>query len=634
MLPPHLLPSEADLLKCGCIAIVAALTSGMGFLAGARRLETAFFSGWGLACLIFVVAGTWFHLDLAVAAAAMGLLGAIGLARQLVRPGTSGISLRVLLIGAPFVFLVLGMSDIAWDDFFFWVPNLLHLDATNQFPTLASPAVYSAMPGYPYAVALAGFSAHLLGASRIETVAFVWNVLAMLAAGAAFANILARRIRAAGLPPSARALWILATLGVLLEGIANPAFVAKLTLSNMGDSATGAGLAMLSALLFEWNAEAPDAPARSNILREISLTCCAVIFIRQENPALIAILFMSAAAGLLLFQNRSRTRAITNLSATLILPLFVWYSWVRYQVTDIPHGSHFVLPWQQWHWSLFGATLASAFHEMTGKTGYVAMAVAVGYLAARAILGRIRNAERSSGQIDQASRIAITAIAGLAFGNIAFLLFCYLATSFNPVETVAAISFWRFTAQTGQALMIGLACFVPIRWLAFEFRGASLLRILPVIAFVLPIAVFPRLRDDLVSPVPRLQMIAETLHQTPDSKPMVLLDLSGNGFAALVVKYQMTVIEADRRPISVIAEPHGIPPEQVRALSLPSDAYVWLAEGSPTFGKTFGSDTVAGCSYLFARDAGSFQLVRDWDVAPYRQTRGHDQTSMIRDCGR
>jgi hypothetical protein len=374
---------------------------------------------------------------------------------------------------------------------------------------------------------------------------------------------------------------------------------------------------------------------RSRILREISLTCCAIAFIRQENLALIALLFLSALAGLAMFHSRDRLREVAKFSVTLLLPLFVWYSWTRYEGIEIPHGSHYVLPWQQWHWSLFGATLTSASHVLIEKIGYTAMIVAVGYIAARAILGCIRGTNPPLDQIDRASRVVAIAAAGLAFGNIAFLLFCYLATSFYPEEAETAISFWRFISQTGQALMIGFACIMPIGWLTSGFRGAGLLRLLPVVGFVLPVAVFPRYRDDLASGVPRLRMIADDMHrQLEDDKPIMLVDPSGNGFAALVVKYQMTVIEGDRRPIAVISEPHGTSPVQVRASGLPSDAYVWLAEGSPDFADTVGGDTSPGCSYLFTSDAGAYHLVKDWDVAPYHLTLGlpDDRTPMVKAC--
>lgn len=246
---PHLLPDAADLVKLIDIMVVAALTVGMGFLAGARQLETAFFSGWGLASLISVMAGTWSSVDLSVVAAAAGLLGTVGLVRQAMRIaskpiGGDGLSLRVLLLGTPFILLVLGKIDVAWDDFAFWVPNLLHLCDTRHFPTLAQPAVYSAMAAYPYGVALSGFAVHLLGGSRVDTVAFVWNLLAMLAACAAFANLVASRLRTAGETLAAGHLWSVAGLAVLLLGMGNPGFIASNLLTNMGDSSTGAGVAV------------------------------------------------------------------------------------------------------------------------------------------------------------------------------------------------------------------------------------------------------------------------------------------------------------------------------------------------------------------------------------------------------
>ena len=622
MLPPHLLPSEADLLKCGYIAVVAALTAGMGFLAGARRLETAFFSGWGLACLLFVVAGTWSHIDLGLAAGLAGGLGAIGLARRLLWKGRDWASrdrlgFRVLLIGAPFIALVLSASDIAWDDFAFWVPNLLHLCATHQFPTLAHPAQSSVMPGYPYGLALAGFAVHLLGGQQVQTVALVWNLLVMLAAGAACANVLGRRMRAFLSPSGTLPWWVLATVGVLLEGLVNPTFVAKLLLSNMGDSATGAGLAVISALLFEWCAETQDSAARARTVREIALTCCAIVFIRQENPALIVMLLASAAAGLAVFESRFRIRKLAALGAALVPSLFIWYSWTRYAALEIPHGSHFVLPWGQWHWSLFGSTLSVASHILVVKTGYTIMAIVVGAVAARAVLRRVRGTSLQADQTGAAADVVATAVAGLAFGNIAFLLFCYLATSFDAEEASTAISFWRFIGQTGQSLMIALACVVPLRWLTASFRAGALLRAVPVAGFLLPVIAVPMYRDDLASPVPRLLMIGDTIHRTVEAgKPVMLVDVSGNGFAALVVRYQMAVIDDDPRPLSVVAEPHGIPLAQARALRLPADGYVWLADGSPSLGPIFGADTTSGNAYLFARDAGASRLVKDWKLRP------------------
>lgn len=186
MILPHIVPNFADIVELARIGLVAALTVGMGSLVGARRLETAFFSGWGLACLLFVGAGTWLHLDLALLAWIAAAIGLLGLLRSLLSFGGNDraadrLGLPVLLLGLPWIVLVLGMSDIAWDDFAFWVPNLMHLCATHHFPTLAQPAVGSAYPAYPYGLALAGFAVALLGGGHaVDTVALIWNLLALL----------------------------------------------------------------------------------------------------------------------------------------------------------------------------------------------------------------------------------------------------------------------------------------------------------------------------------------------------------------------------------------------------------------------------------------------------------------------
>jgi hypothetical protein len=556
-----------------------------------------------------------------------GLLGALGLVRQAVwRAGNRGkadlLGFRVLLIGMPFVILVLGMVDIAWDDFAFWVPNLLHLCETWHFPTLARPAAYSSLAAYPYGGALPGFAVHLLGGQQVDTVAFVWNLLAMLAACAAFANVIAMRLRTSGQTLSTGALWSVAALAVLLVGMGNPTFIAKNLLTNMGDSATGAGLGVICALLFEWTEAPAGAPERARILTEISLSCCAVVFIRQANPALLTLLLLSAALSLMLFQDKLIAPAVAKLASTSIMPVFIWYSWTRYADIEIPGGRHYLLAWQDWHWSVFGSTLAAASHVLILKSGYTAMAVGMACIAARVVLRRVRSGNvHPMPQERVASAVLATAVTGLTFGNIAFLLFCYLGTNFGVEEARQAITFWRFISQTGDSLMVGFACIVPVRWIAPLLRRTSVQRLLPVAALLVPIVAVSTYRDDLTSPVPRLRTIADNLQRSlPDSRPIILLDLSGNGFAPLVVKYQMTAVDGDRRLVSVVADPHGIPPARARELHFPSGTYVWLAEGSPGYGNIFGTPTNAGCSYLFDNYAEGFHQIAHWEIGRYRWT--------------
>ena len=625
MVPPHLLPTAADMLELACILLIGACTAGMGFLAGARRLETAFFSGWGMACLIFVGIGTLSSADLGWAALASAALGMLGLIRVLV--GGAGthdaddrLGPRVLLLGLPLLVLVIGRSDVAWDDISFWLPNLLHLCATHRFPTLADPAASSAMAAYPYGVAVPGFAMHLLGFRDVDVVGMEWNLLAMLAAGAAFAEVIAQRLARAGHVPTAASKWALAASGALLMGMANPTFVAKITLSNMGDSATGAGLAMLCALLFQYAAESRETPQERGLLLQISLTCCAVVFVRQANAALLVLLFLAAIPSLALFLSRVTIAAVGKLLLTLAAPAFIWWSWNRYADREIPNARHFLLAWHAWHWQVFPSALRAASGVMVAKSGYTAMALVVGCVAANCLLRRARGRPvLNGGAIAPASAtIAVTA-AGLASGNIAFILFCYLATSFDSTEVEAAISFWRFIAQTGQALTIALACIVPVAWLMMPLRWPMLARGLPFAALLLPVVATAAYRDDLTSPVPALRRIADGLRDAVSSRdPIVLVDIDGNGFAPLVVRYQLRAVDGDASPLAIVAFSHGLSAAQAEKRVAASAPYVWLAEGSAGFGRFLGSRTNHECSYLFHNEMGQYRIVRTWDIGPYR----------------
>lgn len=625
MVQPHLLPTAADLVRFAAVLLVAACTTGMGFLTGARRIEIAFFGGWGLACLVFVAVGTWTQADLIWAAGLCGLLGGIGLTQLLPRfraapRPTDWLGPRVLLLGLPFLLLVLGIGDIAWDDLTFWVPNLLHLCTSHRFPSLADPATFSAMPAYPYGLALPGFATYMLGVRQVDTVAIVWNLLAMLAAGAAFANVIARRLSLAGMPPDPALPWVLAALGVLLMGMANPTFVAKLTLSNMGDSATGAGLAVLCALLFEYLAEPPRTSGRASVALQISLTACAVIFIRQANAALLLLLILSVAAGLLALSRKMSAANVGRFVAVLVLPALLWWSWTHYADRQIPNGRHTLLSWHAWHWQVFGATLRAAWRAFVSKSGYAMMLLAMGAIALNCLLRRLRGQAPFRSRPDgTAGAIIAVTTAGLAFGNIAFLLFCYLATSFDPTEAEAAISFWRFIAQTGQSLTIGFACLMPLAWLDACLRPRWVRRALPAVTLLVPIAATSAYRDDLRSPVPTLRRIAEGLRgAVPAGAPIALVDVTGNGFAALVVRYQLHVIDGDGVPLPIVSYSHGLSPVLAEQ-ALPADApYVWLAAGVPASERFLGTSTDDDCSYLFRRDTDGYRVLRTWAIGRYR----------------
>jgi hypothetical protein len=634
MQPFHLAPSLADIALALRVLIVATLACGAGFLAGARRLETAFFAGWGLASLIFVTLGTLTSIDLSLAALVGAVLGGVGLVVRL-RHGASfwnepSCSWHVLVIGAPIIALTLSMGIVGWDDLAMWAPNLLHLCRTLHFPSLLHPGSASAMPGYPYGLALPGFCVHLLGqglapeeSGQLLRVSVIWNALALLAAGAALANRMAAQTMA-GQPYRMRhALWMCAALGVLLEGFANPTFVSKITFTEMGDSSSGAGLALLLGQLFDLACVSSDAARRRRLLIETAFIAAAVTFIRQENIVLIGLLVASAGLGLALFRSHDRLRRLAELGATLALPFYLWIVWAHYVNTQIPGGNHSLLPLAQWHWAVFGDTLRSAARVFMAKSGYAIMGCVLAALFLRHLALRFRRGRAAGAPVGaRAQAELITAVTGLTFGNIAFLLFCYLATSFSLFEAKTAITFWRFIGQTGQAEMLALGCVVAaVRPSALRISPRAAIAAAAAV-FMLPLAALATpftLRSDIGSAVPSLESVGiDISHIVPPGRPITLIDLAGNGFAPVVVKFALQNFAGDEWPLRVEAEPRGIAPRAAATLRPEASGYYWLAEGAPNMPQIFGQPTRAGCSYLFSVSGAQVTLVRTWDVSRFR----------------
>jgi len=73
------------------------------------------------------------------------------------------------------------------------LPNLAYLCIHNHFPTLAEPSA-SIHPAYPYGLALPGYAYFLLLGSVRDNAAIVWNLIMLVAAGAAVATLDARAV--------------------------------------------------------------------------------------------------------------------------------------------------------------------------------------------------------------------------------------------------------------------------------------------------------------------------------------------------------------------------------------------------------------------------------------------------------
>lgn len=618
-LQPGLVPGPADLLQALRFAVVVTLTCGTGFLTGARRLETALFTGWGVACLVFVTLGCLTQCSLTAPAWLLAVCGAAGLLRRAVSgaDGADRMAWRVLALGAPMLLILLSLRTTAFDDFSFWAPNLLGLCLTGHFPLAAHPLVTSFMPGYPRGVALMGYATWILGPDpspagmlRLLATGAWWNILLLLAAAAALANHLRQRLQAGGHSTGGAQLWAVAAFGILLQSFLNPGFISKMTFSNMGDSATGSGLAMLTALLFELR---PDRRA-TRIVTEMAFTAAAVVFTRQDNLALLCIWAAGATLGLLLWSGPERLRKILWVGIAAIPALLVWLIWTGYAAAQIPGGAHSLLAIRDWHWADYPATLHSAGRVLLSKGLYTLLAI--GFLAVFLAVP----AKRVRLGLPEKRLLAATIV--LIYGNIAFIMFTYLATSFTRIETRTAVTFWRFLAQTAPAEMLALACLVPLSWFNWLRQSNAAAIAISLVAALLPAALLPTpftFRTDLNAPVPAFLGIGQSLAGLlPAGAPLLLLDNSdGSGYAGWIVKFGLQELGGAKNPVTLSLAPQLNPHTQASPDTMPIDLYVLVTQSEwrpPYFP---GNRLQPWQAYLFKTAPTGLVLLRTWPIPRY-----------------
>lgn len=613
-----LLPGMGDLLQALRFAVVASLTCGVGFLAGARLVETALFTGWGIACLVFVGWGCLSGFGLAPAAVVLGLLGIAGLVwrSRVAARGTDAMAWRVLALGAPMLLMLLSLRTTGYDDFSFWAPNLVALCLTGHFPVAAHPLIASFMPAYPRGVALSGFATWLLdpdpspaGLVRLLATGPWWNILLLLAVAARLGDLLAMRLRAGGRAAGRVQLWGLAGLAILLQSFLDPGFISKMTLTNMGDAATGSGLAMLMALLFE----TPGAGrAEWRIGVEMAFTAAAMAFVRQDNFALLAVFAFGVAFGLVLWMGPGRRRRLGWLAVAALPTLAVWLIWTHYTNVQIPGGSHSLLPVGQWHWTAYPMTLHAALRVLLAKGVYTLLAIGFGIGFLAMLAGR--------GPAGGREKLLLSATAALVFGNAAFILFTYLATSFTAVEVRTAVTFWRFLAQTAPAEMVALACLTPVSVLAWT-RGFKAVA-LGLVAALLPVALLETpysFRTDLQFRAQDFLGLGQSLAGTlPGNAHLLLLDDSdGSGYVAWIVKFGLLELGGANNPVGISLDPQLAPGVQGDPRTVPVGGYALVTQSNwrpPYFP---GLGIAPWHAYLLRRDAGGLVLLKTWAIPVY-----------------
>lgn len=615
---PSLWPDLTHLPVWAVVVCIALLCIGIGSWVGARRAETALVAGWGVAGAATVVVGTLLVSGLGWVMLALAVLGVAGLFRILAGSTAmrSAMLARVVLLALPLALCIEGMDITGWDDFSHWLPNLTYLSLHGHFPTLAQPSA-SVHAAYPYALALPGYGYFLLFNRVPADAALVWNFLLMLAAGAAVATVLLARLQA-NLPEHPLQSWAAAAIGLLIAGLAAPTFVAKIVFSNMADAPTASVLAAMGLLLFDWVTAArdKDAQGRAGAVWALAFAGVALIDLRQANAPLFAwLIFGCLLAGV----TRPRwlgAREVASLALIILVPFSVWYLWDHYATTQIPGGQFYILPFRGWRWALFPTTVHSIVRVMLSKCGLFGIILLI---TIRAVLSF-----RRTDELDAPSRAVLITAAVVCVANVAFLAFTYLAADFNEGEAAAAVSFWRYATQTGPIAVLGFVAGMPLNWMQrIPAKPAAVALI--VLALVLPVATVKFYRFDLASSVPMLRDAGKTTAESlPPSAPITVVDLTGDGFAPLVVAYQIGQTDYARglpaRPFTVVANPAGISPAEAAKLHFDAAPYLWLTEGAPELRPILGVHLAAGCSYLLQRDAGRFVILKSWPLSRYLNT--------------
>ncbi len=619
---PSLLPDLVHLPVLAVLIAVALVCIGVGVWVGARSAETALVAGWGVAGAATVVVGTVTAVPLSWVMLVLGAIGIAGIGRTIA--GTFrghpvmqfGMAGRVGLLALPLAAGLESMDATGWDDFSHWLPNLAYLCIHSHFPTLAEPSV-SIHPAYPYGLALPGYAYFLLFGSVRDNAAIIWNLIMLVAAGAAVATLLLTRLqRSYPDLAGARALpWATAAIGLLIAGLACPSFVAKIVFSNMADGTTGAVLAVLGLLLFEWVAAIRDSDARrrNRIALVLAFASVTLINLRQANAALLAWLVFGCLLAGCLRRPRFGIADLASLAIVVLLPLVIWSLWNRYAIQQIPGGQFAFLPYSDWHFAEFPETLRNIVHVMLTKGGLFALILLI---CIRAVL-----AFRARDALDAPSRVVLVSAAVVSVCNIAFLTFTYLAADFSVSEARAAATFWRYAGETGPLAVVGFVAAMPLAWLRRVPMVPTMVALVGV-TLIAPIAAVGLYRYDLVSPIPVLRHASEvTVAEVPPTAPIHIVDMTGNGFGALVVAYQIAAADYARgspaRTTPITSRTAGIPPQDAAKIDLAAAPYLWLVEGAPEMDHLFGLRLSAGCSYLLRRDAAGFSIVAGWPFSRF-----------------
>lgn len=593
----RLLPDTTQLLQFLALLVVAA-----GFIAigAACRLltkdakaapEADLLVGWALVAILFTVLGTltpipfiWLAGLVAITALVASAL-LIRRGERLLPAGAGKLALLVL----PILLATLSMLPAENDDLAQYLPNLRYLMLVDHFPGAGRPISDSALPAYPYTLAMVGYLAGRLSGTLADNAVSQFNLLLLASQALLLIRLFHNGDR------DKKIGWGEAATALIFVTLLAPTFVPKLVLSNYADCATSVALAFAAVLGLRVLAD--DSPRGRGGLAQLSLCCAALILPKQANMVLFLLLVIGL--GVAMARKPKRLPLLLPAGLAAALPYFVW----RVQVAAMGGtGEQAAVPFAKWQFEVLPHTLDQIGIIIVNKGGYFALAALLCLVAAWALARGPRP-----------EQMPALVFATIFVGFTSFLLWVYVAV-YIGYEGWSAASFWRYHTELGGLELVAAASLAGLWWRRANAHPSTVIRrtvtvICLVLALAGPILGARFLRSDIHPVKDHMRAVATELATMLSSDATVLvIDANGSGLAPKLIDWYMGFGTQVRGEISAFTPAAALAP----ILANTTASHLYVLSWNEVIESALGLTLPNGQSHLLARAGGGWALVKSW----------------------
>ena len=429
-----------------------------------------------------------------------------------------------------------------WDDFSHWVPNALYLWRHDGIPGHGLPSPYSVWPGYPYALPFLTYLASRLAGGFLVAGGAMFNFLFL----AGFAATLPQWVRM-GTDQTWFSRFAFLVLALLSVTLLNPAFNASFTMTSQGDT----GSMIVVGAMAVWLCDALANERSRSVVRDVLglvILGCLLVLIKQANIGIF--LFLVFGFLIAAWKNRRPDIGLYIALFSIAAAMVVRALWQHDVATQMNGNGFAVQPLSMWRWDLSAALAQAVLHTIIKKCGCFILTAATIILGLRALSMPVTRRNNF---------FIIAAIAGA--GYLAFLMACYLGTSFSEGEIRSAASFYRYGTHLGLLGIVMVWMVFPDIKAKFEERSrcAAIVRRPAVrrLGILLVLAVLPTtvlLAPSVLISMPNKTVCAlrhealDLVQRLPGNSVTSIVEPDGDGFFAYVVNFELALNESSEYP--------------------------------------------------------------------------------------